>query len=201
MRGSIPGWLRASAALTFVAVVALQTAGDVGADPEAEATDVITVAAVDANGEPANGYSVVDRLTTSVSPRRCCACAIRGAGHFVVLSPLAHSLRWTPRKHRCRSRWFSMTAPAACYALATSGAAGLTAWSRHTAAACRAGRMRFWHRLTRTSWRRSTARNRCGGCRPATWVRPPPDSGPHGHARWRPRGSRATPPTECRARV
>ena len=52
MRGSIPGWLRASAALTFVAVVALQTAGDVGADPEAEATDVITVAAVDANGGP-----------------------------------------------------------------------------------------------------------------------------------------------------
>ena len=111
-------------------------------------------------------------------PRRCCACAIRGAGHFVVLSPLAHSLRWTPRKHRCLSRWFWMTAPAACYALATSGAAGLTAWSRHTAAACRAGRMRFWPRLTRTSRRRSTARNRCGGCRPATLVRLPPDSGP-----------------------
>ena len=72
MRGSIPGWVRASAALTFVAVVALQTAaGDVGADPEAEATDVITVAAVDANGEPANGYSVVDRLTTSVSLSGC----------------------------------------------------------------------------------------------------------------------------------
>ena len=71
MRGSIPGWLRASAALTFVAVVALQTAGDVGADPEAEATDVITVAAVDANGEPANGYWVVDRLTTSVSLSGC----------------------------------------------------------------------------------------------------------------------------------
>ena len=51
MHGSIPGWLRASAALPFVAVVALQTAGDVGADPEAEATDVITVAAVDANGQ------------------------------------------------------------------------------------------------------------------------------------------------------
>ena len=71
MRGSIPGWLRASAALTFVAVVALQTAGDVGADPEAATTDVITVAAVDANGEPANGYSVVDRLTTSVSLSGC----------------------------------------------------------------------------------------------------------------------------------
>jgi hypothetical protein len=38
--------------LPFVAVVALQTAGDIGADPEAEATDVITVAAVDANGGP-----------------------------------------------------------------------------------------------------------------------------------------------------
>jgi hypothetical protein len=38
--------------LPFVAVVALQTAGDVDADPEAEATDVITVAAVDANGGP-----------------------------------------------------------------------------------------------------------------------------------------------------
>ena len=71
MRGSIPGWLRASAALTFVAVVALQTAGDVGADPEAAVTDVITVAAVDASGEPANGYSVVDRLTTSVSLSGC----------------------------------------------------------------------------------------------------------------------------------
>ena len=45
MRGSIPGWLRASAALTFVAVVALQTAGDAGADPQAEATVVITVEA------------------------------------------------------------------------------------------------------------------------------------------------------------
>ena len=32
---------------------------------------VITVAAVDANGEPANGYSVVDRLTTSVSLSGC----------------------------------------------------------------------------------------------------------------------------------
>lgn len=74
MHGSIPswlrGWLRASAAVPFVAVLSLQTAGSAGADPEA-ATDVITVAAVDANGEPANGYWVTDRLTTSVSLSGC----------------------------------------------------------------------------------------------------------------------------------
>jgi hypothetical protein len=71
MRGSIPGWLRALAALPLVAVVALPTAGDVDADPGAGATDVITVAAVGANGEPANGYWVADRLTTSVSLSGC----------------------------------------------------------------------------------------------------------------------------------
>ena len=33
-------------------------------------------------------------------PRRCCACAIRGAGHFVVLSPLAHSLHGNIARER-----------------------------------------------------------------------------------------------------
>jgi len=52
-------WLRASAALTFVAVVATQTAGDIAASPGA--TEVINVVAVDANGQPVDGYQVIDR--------------------------------------------------------------------------------------------------------------------------------------------
>ena len=65
MRGSIPGWLRASAALPFVAVVALQTAGDVGADPEAEATDVITVAAVMLRTRQALGGGAARRFSAA----------------------------------------------------------------------------------------------------------------------------------------
>ena len=59
MRRPTAVWLRAVAVLTFVATVALQTAEKAVADPGA--TDVITVAAVDANGLPANGYQVLDR--------------------------------------------------------------------------------------------------------------------------------------------
>ena len=59
MRGPTAGWLRAVAVLTLVATVALPTPEKAGADPGA--TDVITVAAVDANGLPANGYQVLDR--------------------------------------------------------------------------------------------------------------------------------------------
>ena len=59
MRRPTAVWLRAVAVLTFVATVALQTAEKAVADPVA--TDVITVAAVDANGLPANGYQVLDR--------------------------------------------------------------------------------------------------------------------------------------------
>jgi hypothetical protein len=50
--------LRALTVLAFVAVLAMPTAGTVAADP---ATDVITVAAVAANGQPINGYHVVNR--------------------------------------------------------------------------------------------------------------------------------------------
>jgi hypothetical protein len=52
-------WLRASSALMFVAVVALQTAGHVGADPGA--TNVVNVVAVNASGQPVNGYYVINR--------------------------------------------------------------------------------------------------------------------------------------------
>jgi hypothetical protein len=45
--------------LTFVAVGGLQTAGHVGAD--AEATNVINVVAVNASGQPVNGYYVINR--------------------------------------------------------------------------------------------------------------------------------------------
>jgi hypothetical protein len=43
----------------FVAVVALQTAGHVGADPGA--TNVVNVVAVNASGQPVNGYYVINR--------------------------------------------------------------------------------------------------------------------------------------------
>ncbi len=59
MHRSAPGWLRASAALTLVAVVALQTAGNLSAQPAA--TEVINVVAVGASGEAVNGYQVVNR--------------------------------------------------------------------------------------------------------------------------------------------
>lgn len=55
-------WLRVSAGLTLAAVVALQTAGNVGADPAA--TAVINVVAVGARGQPVNGYHVVNRQTS-----------------------------------------------------------------------------------------------------------------------------------------
>lgn len=50
---------RALAALVLLAVTALHTAGNLGADPGA--TDVINVAAVAANGQPINGYHVTNR--------------------------------------------------------------------------------------------------------------------------------------------
>jgi hypothetical protein len=59
MRRSALGWVSASAALTLCVVVAVPTAGYLRADPGT--TEVITVAAVDASGQPLNGYQVVDR--------------------------------------------------------------------------------------------------------------------------------------------
>jgi hypothetical protein len=56
---AVERWLRASAALMFVAVVALHTAEQVGADPGA--TNVVTVVAVNASGQPVNGYYVINR--------------------------------------------------------------------------------------------------------------------------------------------
>jgi hypothetical protein len=56
---AVERWLRASAALMFVAVVALHTAEHVGADPGA--TNVVTVVAVNASGQPVNGYYVINR--------------------------------------------------------------------------------------------------------------------------------------------
>jgi hypothetical protein len=58
MRRWVLGWLRASAALVLAGVVALPTAGNVGAEPGA--TNVVTEVAV-ANGEPVNGYYVINR--------------------------------------------------------------------------------------------------------------------------------------------
>lgn len=52
-----------AAGLAFVAVVALPTAAHLGADPGA--TEVIAVAAVGANGQPLNGYHIVDRQTSA----------------------------------------------------------------------------------------------------------------------------------------
>ena len=43
----------------FVAVIALQAAGNAGAD--ANATNVINVVAVNASGQPINGYHVMNR--------------------------------------------------------------------------------------------------------------------------------------------
>lgn len=51
--------MRRWVALPVIAVVALQTAGNVAADPGA--TEVVNVVAVDANGQPVNGHRVVDR--------------------------------------------------------------------------------------------------------------------------------------------
>ncbi len=59
MRRSARGWLRASAAVTLVGVVALSVPGHLSAAPGATAT--ITVNAVGANGQPANGYQVANR--------------------------------------------------------------------------------------------------------------------------------------------
>lgn len=59
MRRPTAGWLRALAVLTSVGAVAPQTAGNLSADPGA--TDVINVAAVGANGQPINGYHVINR--------------------------------------------------------------------------------------------------------------------------------------------
>jgi hypothetical protein len=56
---AVERWLRASAALMFVAVVALHTAEHVGADPGA--TNVVTVVAVNASGQPVDGYYVINR--------------------------------------------------------------------------------------------------------------------------------------------
>jgi hypothetical protein len=49
--------MRVAAVLTLVVLVALQTAGNVGAQP---ATQTVTVVAV-ANGAPVNGYNVINR--------------------------------------------------------------------------------------------------------------------------------------------
>ena len=51
------GWLRASVAVTLAGAFALS--GQAGAAPGA--TGIVTVAAVSANGEPVNGYQVVNR--------------------------------------------------------------------------------------------------------------------------------------------
>jgi hypothetical protein len=56
-------WVRGSAALTFVAVVALSTAAHVVADPGA--THVVNVVAVNRSGQPVNGYSVVNRQVSA----------------------------------------------------------------------------------------------------------------------------------------
>ena len=56
-------WVRGSAASAFVAVVALATAVDVVADPGA--TNVVNVVAVNASGQPINGYHVVDRQVSA----------------------------------------------------------------------------------------------------------------------------------------
>jgi hypothetical protein len=56
---SAAGWIRAFAAPMLVAAVGLQTSGNLIADPGA--TDVITVVAVGANGQPINGYHVINR--------------------------------------------------------------------------------------------------------------------------------------------
>lgn len=51
------GWLRVAAVLTLAGGLALQAAGNVGAQPP---TQTITVVAV-ANGQPVNGYNVINR--------------------------------------------------------------------------------------------------------------------------------------------
>ena len=56
-------WLRTVAALMFVGVVAVPTAGNADADPEA--TEVITVTAVGTDGEPLDGYHVIDRQASA----------------------------------------------------------------------------------------------------------------------------------------
>jgi hypothetical protein len=59
MRRSTAGWLRVPAVLILVAIAALQTAGSLAAEPGA--TNVMTVVAVNANGDPVNGYYVINR--------------------------------------------------------------------------------------------------------------------------------------------
>jgi hypothetical protein len=59
MRGSISRWSLAWAVFACAAVVSLATAARIGA--EAGATQVITVAAVDASGQATNGYHVEPR--------------------------------------------------------------------------------------------------------------------------------------------
>lgn len=61
-RRSALGWIRASAVVTLVGLSALQMPGHVVAAPGATIT--ITIEAVDANGEPANGYQVTNRQGT-----------------------------------------------------------------------------------------------------------------------------------------
>lgn len=56
-------WVKASAVVVFVAAVALQTTGRVWAD--AGVTNVINVVAVNASGQPINGYHVVNRQTSA----------------------------------------------------------------------------------------------------------------------------------------
>ena len=62
MCGPTAVMMRVWALLLLVAAVALPMAGDLRADPGA--TNVITVAAVAANGRPINGYHVVNRQTS-----------------------------------------------------------------------------------------------------------------------------------------
>ena len=53
------GRLGALAAMLLLCAIALQTAGRISA--EAGATEVINVVAVGANGQPINGYHVINR--------------------------------------------------------------------------------------------------------------------------------------------
>lgn len=62
------GWLRAAAVVALIAVAALPTPGTVRAAPGA--TDVVTVAAVNGNGDPINGYRIINRQP-SANVSRC----------------------------------------------------------------------------------------------------------------------------------
>ena len=65
MRDWAHGGLRVSAALMFVGVLALPTAGNARADAQPEATNVINVAPVNAKGQPINGYHVMNRQASA----------------------------------------------------------------------------------------------------------------------------------------